>query len=310
MTIDAIKENSVDHDSFIILSAHAIVDEAVETYAHIDMAHANKISVVGDDFQILGDPIMIKYILYNLIQNALRYVKNKSEAEVIISVRANTDDEQHIEVRDTGSGIAPEIIPYLFDNFYTTNNQRGTGLGLSYCNPAMVALGGNIGCHSTLGEYTAFVLSFPRLSSSKTDQQCGTTLDASNESKTTLEGKTVLVAEDNQMTRMIITIILEKYGMHCVEAVNGEEAIQLLSSLYCHLIITDIQMPVMDGIELIEAVRQQEASTESDRVPIIVLSSEDGHILETAMHAGADSHIRKPITADELGHHLKQLWPA
>lgn len=120
----------------------------------------------------------------------------------------------------------------------------------------------------------------------------------------------MLIVEDNQMTWMIVTIILEKYGMYCVEAVNGQEAIQLLSSLYCHLIITDIQMPVMNGIELIEAVRQQEASTDSARIPIIILSSEEGHLLESAMQAGADRHISKPVTADELGRQLKLLWPA
>lgn len=309
MTMDAIKEKPVDRDSFIILSARAIADEAVETYAHIDIANANKISVTGDDFQILGDPIMIKYILYNLMRNALWYVKDKPDAEVVISI-VNTKDLQHIEVRDTGPGIAPEIIPHLFDNFYTVNKHGGTGLGLPYCNRTMTALGGDIDCHSMEGEYTAFVLSFPKLSSSKIEQLVGTTLDAGKESKTPLEGKTVLVVEDNQMTRMIVSIILEKYGMYCVEAANGEEAIQLLSGLYCHLIITDIQMPVMNGIELIEAVRQQEVSTEVDRVPIIILTSEEGELLESAMQAGADIHMSKPVTAVELGHQLNQLWPA
>ena len=310
MTMDAIKAKPVDRDNFIILSARAIVNEAVETYAHIDMAHASIISVLGDDFQILGDPTMIKYILYNLIQNALWHIKSKADAEIIISVRINKNDGHYIEVRDTGPGVEPEVIPHLFDNFCTTNKQGGTGLGLAYCNRTMMALGGDIDCHSKVGEYTAFVLSFPKISSSQIKQQGGKTLDANNESKTSLEGKTVLVVEDNSMTRMIVTIILEKYGMYCVEAVNGQEAIQLLSSIFCHLIITDIQMPVMNGIELIEAVRQQEASTESDHVPIIVLSSEKGHLLESAMQAGADSHISKPVTGDELGRQLNQLWPA
>jgi 7-keto-8-aminopelargonate synthetase-like enzyme len=146
----------------IILSARAIVNEAVETYAHIDMAHASMISVVGDDFQILGDPTMIKYILYNLIQNALWHIKNKPDAEIIISVRISKNDGHYIEVKDTGPGIEPEVIPHLFDNFYTTNKQGGTGLGLAYCNRTMMALGGNIDCHSKLGKYTAFVLSFPQ----------------------------------------------------------------------------------------------------------------------------------------------------
>ena len=310
MTMDAIKEKPIDQDNFVILSARSIVEEAIETYAHIDMAHANKISATGDDFQILGDPIMVKYILYNLMQNALWFIKSKPEAEIIISLHANANEQPFIEVRDTGSGIAPEIIPHLFDNFFTANKHGGTGLGLSYCKRTMVALGGNIDCHSKEGKYTAFVLTFPTLSDEQIELAAGLTSDARGESKTPLEGKTVLVVEDNQMTRMIVSIILEKYGMYCLEAVNGEEAIQLLSGLYCHLIITDIQMPVMDGIELIKAVRQQEVESESDRVPIIILSSEEGKLLDRAMQAGADIHISKPVTADELGHQLNQLWPA
>jgi two-component system response regulator YesN len=76
------------------------------------------------------------------------------------------------------------------------------------------------------------------------------------------------------------------------------------------LIITDIQMPVMNGIELIKVVRQQEKSTEADRVPIIILSSEEGHLLDSAMQAGADTHISKPVTGDKLGRQLNRLWPA
>jgi signal transduction histidine kinase len=98
---------------------------------------------------------MIKYILYNLIQNALWHIKNKPDAEIIISVRISKNDGHYIEVKDTGPGIEPEVIPHLFDNFYTTNKQGGTGLGLAYCNRTMMALGGNIDCHSKLGKYTA-----------------------------------------------------------------------------------------------------------------------------------------------------------
>ena len=67
-------------------------------------------------------------------------------------------------MRDTGPGIAADVIPKLFDSFYTSNEQGGTGLGLSYCKRTMTSLGGDIHCHSALGHYTAFVLSFPTLS--------------------------------------------------------------------------------------------------------------------------------------------------
>ena len=117
------------------------------------------ITVRGEDFTIMADPVMLKYVLYNLIKNALYYVKILPDATIVISLTA-----QQIEVRDTGPGIAADVIPKLFDSFYTSHEQGGTGLGLSYCKRTMTSLGGDIHCHSALGHYTAFVLSFPVLS--------------------------------------------------------------------------------------------------------------------------------------------------
>jgi len=120
-----------------------------------------------EDFNLLADPVMVKYVLYNLIGNALHYVKVLPDAEIVISLLADT---RQIEVRDTGPGIAPEAIPKLFDSFYTSGKQGGTGLGLGYCNRTMKALGGDIGCESALGKYTAFILSFPEISVQKMEK--------------------------------------------------------------------------------------------------------------------------------------------
>jgi len=81
--------------------------------------------------------------------------------KIVITVLANT---RQIVVRDTGPGIAPDAIPKLFDSFYTSGKQGGTGLGLAYCKRTMKALGGDIQCRSELGKYTAFVLFFPKVS--------------------------------------------------------------------------------------------------------------------------------------------------
>jgi signal transduction histidine kinase len=115
---------------------------------------------MGSDFQILVDPVLVKYILYNLIGNALYYVQHMPKAEIVISTFLVT---RQIQVRDTGPGIAPENLSKLFDSFYTSGKSGGTGLGLAYCKRTMQALDGDIYCESEMGKHTAFRLSFPDL---------------------------------------------------------------------------------------------------------------------------------------------------
>lgn len=160
ITMDAINEKSVDPSKFKFLSARDIIEESVADYAYTDAEHARKMSVTGGNFLLLADSTLVKYLLYNLIKNALYYVKTLPDAEIIITLLPDTNQ---IEVRDTGPGIAPEELSKIFDSFYTSNKQGGTGLGLSYCKRTMQALDGDIHCESELGQYTAFTLSFPAL---------------------------------------------------------------------------------------------------------------------------------------------------
>ena len=107
---------------------------------------------------------MFKYILYNLIQNAIWFVKTIPDATISITIIPNADGISAIEVLDTGPGIADELLLQVFDSFFTEGKIGGTGLSLSYCKRTMKAIGGDICCRSVLGEYTAFTLLFPRLS--------------------------------------------------------------------------------------------------------------------------------------------------
>ncbi len=160
ITMDTINEKPIDKLNFQLVSALDICHEAVSSYAYKDAELRSKVSVMGSDFQILVDPVLVKYILYNLIGNALYYVQHMPKAEIVISTFLAT---RQIQVRDTGPGIAPENLSKLFDSFYTSGKSGGTGLGLAYCKRTMQALDGDIYCESELGEHTAFRLSFPDL---------------------------------------------------------------------------------------------------------------------------------------------------
>ena len=164
ITMDAINEKPIKKQNFRCLSAQAICREAISDYAYKQVDHAQKVSLSGSDFEFFADPVLVKYILYNLMGNALYYVQQRSDAKIVISTFAAT---RQIEVRDNGPGIAPENISKLFDSFYTSGKTGGTGLGLAYCKRTMQALDGDIYCESELGKHTAFRLSFPDLALQK-----------------------------------------------------------------------------------------------------------------------------------------------
>ena len=158
ITMDAINEKPIKKSDFKVISALDICTIAISEYAYKELEHRNKVSVTGSDFKILADPVLVKYILYNLIGNALYYVQTNPKSNIVVTLHK---DQRKIEVRDTGPGIAPESLSKLFDSFYTSNKSGGTGLGLAYCKRTMLALDGDIHCISELGKFTSFILTFP-----------------------------------------------------------------------------------------------------------------------------------------------------
>ena len=165
ITMDAINEKPVNEDDFQLMSAKNICFEAVKDFAYKDEEHAAKVSLKGDDFDFLVDPVLVKYVLYNLIGNALHYVKTLPKSEIVISL---FPESREIHIRDTGPGIEASFIPKIFESFSTSGKQGGTGLGLAYCKRTMLAFGGDIHCESELGEYSNFILSFPEVWPKKT----------------------------------------------------------------------------------------------------------------------------------------------
>jgi signal transduction histidine kinase len=113
----------------------------------------------GEDFVFRGNELLLKHVLFNLLKNALFYVKQSANGKIFITT--DQDDSFNIlSFKDTGPGIAQEILPYIFDRFFS-RTRNGTGIGLAFCKMVMVSLGGEIRCHSVKGEFTEFRLFFP-----------------------------------------------------------------------------------------------------------------------------------------------------
>jgi len=259
---------------------------------------------------IVGDPGRLRQIIVNLVGNALKFTE---EGEIVIRVYKEEKQGKriklHFEVSDTGIGIPPEKHQIIFEAFRqadgsTTRKYGGTGLGLAICQQLVDIMGGriwvesptnfrkNYGGPGTTFHFTAWF-----------DVQQNPKPAIPDYNPEMLKGLNVLVVDDNQTNRMIFREILEGWGMHAFLAQNGQEALEILNrnkdeTSPFHLIITDMQMPGMNGFDLAERIRQQERFR---KIPILLLTS-SGQRGDAARcrQIGINGYLTKPTRQNEL----------
>ncbi|RMH62570.1 MAG: hybrid sensor histidine kinase/response regulator, partial [Calditrichaeota bacterium] len=258
----------------------------------------------------LGDPVRIRQILLNFCTNAVKFTE---KGRITISVKIPDDPTCRkdgyapllISVADTGMGIPEEKQKHIFESFQqadisTTRKHGGTGLGLTICKMLTELMGGAIGVNSTVGEGSEFwirlCLKVIHTQSDLSHNENNIPLDDEH-----IFGKIhVLVAEDNAINQKVITRILQKKGIQHTIVSNGQEAVDYLRRHTAHVVLMDIQMPVMDGME---ATRQIRKDMEHPRqtVPIIALTANavKGD-KERCMAAGMNDYLSKPINVETL----------
>lgn len=258
---------------------------------------------IASNSVILGDPVRIKQILSNLIGNAVKFtttgtVKVKARYEH----ESETRCELMFEVSDTGPGFDEDVKNRLFGRFVqadasTSRTFGGSGLGLSICKTLASMMNGQVGCHSVPGEGSVFWFKanfdVPTLDPAKAAARTATA---------TLPPQcVVLAAEDNEVNRSVLRLLLEDSVTRLDFAVNGEDAVRAYKEKSYDIILMDTQMPVLDGIAATRLIRETEQSDNRRRTPIITLSANvmDNQIAE-ANAAGADAYVSKPIDPDEL----------
>jgi two-component system, response regulator PhcR len=142
------------------VSVARLVDEALACYPFA-AGERERVRVEGGDFRLSGSPTLLIHVLHNLIKNALDGIHVAGKGDVCLVSRRDAD-WNWLTISDTGIGIAPEVMPRIFDEFFSLKGPgRGTGMGLPFCRRVMTALGGGIACRSVLGEYTRVELRFP-----------------------------------------------------------------------------------------------------------------------------------------------------
>ncbi|MEL7293160.1 MAG: hybrid sensor histidine kinase/response regulator [Pseudomonadota bacterium] len=423
LLLTSIDENRVSRTTFKKHFIRQVVEDSLQSFAYKSAKDKQAVTLLqGDDFEFFGSDALIKYALYNLLKNAF-YYQNTSQIEITVELRCF---EHHNELifTDNGVGIEPDMIEDVFKDFYTFGKTGSYGLGLPFCRKVMIALGGQINCRSSLGEWTEFTLSFPKyrseevaliksdimksksvlyvggqskpfrlvneeafyrgfnlrqlsLEAARNKQEyefeydliiidldealsspgalhelesklhftegrivflfneqnryhndierhltiypvevhnfllkSGAILDellfeapSTNRNllprKPVVQGKTILLADDNHSLRTYTSILLEQQGFEVLQAKNGQEAVDQVEQHSIDLIIMDLEMPQVDGLAATLKIRQ--SSSANNQVPILAHTGDSSEtMLEKIQQAGMNDYIVKPAETDLL----------
>ena len=245
---------------------------------------------------LAGDPGRIGQVITNLLGNAVKFTQ-QGRVDIFVTHTPQAQEQLlvRVAIRDTGQGITPHVQKKLFDPFTQGDDSHsrrhgGTGLGLSICKRLAEAMGGTVGLESMLGEGSTFwftlLVGVPKQAGAVAAPALAAPRGA---------GEHILVAEDNEINRLIVVRMLADLGYQTDTAVNGKEALQALQNKQYDLVLMDCQMPEMDGFEAATAIRK------ISRLPIVALTAnamqED---LQRCFAAGMDDVATKPFKREDL----------
>ncbi|KAB7727668.1 PAS domain S-box protein [Rudanella paleaurantiibacter] len=252
---------------------------------------------------LLGDPYRLNQILVNLLGNALKFTDQGRVTVACLGWQKEGVQEVELQVIDTGIGIDPDFKEKIFNTFTQEDGSivrryGGTGLGMSITKQLVGLMGGTIAVESgpQKGTTVTVRLSFP----------IGHTADMNKQEQLTpqegfLPGKRILLVEDNEMNRLVVKMILKPYNVQITEVVNGKQAVSTLLQESFDLVLMDVQMPVMDGLEATRLIRRDISST----LPIIALTASAIRSEKEACYsAGMNDFLAKPFEERAL---LNQL---
>ncbi|WP_281961363.1 ATP-binding response regulator [Vibrio parahaemolyticus] len=423
LLLTSIDENRVSRSSFKRYSAQSVVEKAIESFSYKRSTDRFAISFdARSEFDFLGSDTLLKYVMYNLFKNAFHH-RSSEEFHIHVSMQSN-DTANQIVVTDNGSGIAPDVIRHIFQDFYTTGKSGSYGLGLPFCKKVMRSFGGNIKCISQLGEWSQFTLIFPPITSDTVTEikdeltKMKSILLVSNQdiivqkmadisrfmgfdvtvldvksvfkkkeyefefdlifvdvesldvlenqldriesllsftearvvylfehkpaqrakkaghdpiwvetqawllnTKATIERllydstyisstlpsapldksikRTIMVVDDNESLRKFTAMLLEKQGFEVVQKEDGQQALDTLEKENIDLILMDIEMPIMDGVEASRRIRNSEKPYAS--VPIIAHTGDSSPVtLDKIGSSGMSDFIVKPADKNRL----------
>ncbi len=271
-----------------------------------------------------GDPGRLRQILVNLVSNAVKFT-DRGRIDINVKVEARSGDGITLlfTVSDTGIGIPGDRIDRLFQSFSqvdasTTRKYGGTGLGLAISKRLTAMMGGSIGVESREREGSRFwftavfreqqgdipsagiFAASSRRNGSRQMHSIFSTQDSDSAGATGMKGR-ILIVEDNPTNQKVAKYILERLGYKADVAASGAEAVRAIDKLPYNLVLMDVEMPDLDGLQTTAIIREREKSGMNRSVPIVAMTA---HALkgdrERCLEAGMDDYVSKPVRASEL----------
>lgn len=301
----------------------AFVKNEAESFLPLVKKRKIHFSVLCNPESIIGyfDTDKLDKILYNLLSNAAKYNKEGGYIQVTL-MYAEDRDFVRLHVKDNGSGISKDKQKSLFKRFYEGDyrkfNTIGTGIGLSLVKDLVELHGGSIEVESEEGRGTEFIVTLPVDRSYFKEEQIDeeavlpvqktvTYLEEENAENVVAEkpkAHTILVVEDNEeLLQLMVRLLKREYNVHTAE--NGQEAVTVLDNEDIDLIVSDVMMPVMDGIEFCRCVKNK---LELSHIPVILLTAKNKEEDRAeAYEVGADAFISKPFNLAVLHARIRNL---
>jgi two-component system, sensor histidine kinase len=285
----------------------ATLDDCIK--AQRPMAFQNEVTLsseVSPDVpeQIVGDPLRVRQIISNLLSNAVKFTEHGS-TRLRVDSRCSDSGEFSLEiaVQDSGTGIPADKLPFIFDEFTQADDSvsrkyGGTGLGLAITRRLVEIQGGQIRAESQLGSGTTIYVTLPyQLSVEEDSRLQGSLLEPTPNSLANLAR--ILIVEDNQVNQKVVTAVLRKRGYSIELANDGMEALSKLETQGSFdLVLMDVQMPVLDGLEATRRIRQEKRWHD---LPIVAMTA---HAMngdrERCLEAGMNGYISKPVHPSHL----------
>jgi signal transduction histidine kinase/DNA-binding response OmpR family regulator len=271
------------------------------------------------------DPDKMMEIVSNIISNALKYTQEGGHVEVRTELAGKSDQNYRIIISDNGPGIPEDKVPYIFDRFFRIENPaipsvRGSGLGLALTQELIKLLNGSIAVESVLGIGTEFIVSLPvtcnapfcddskpfEIKSVSTFLTHHEKLTPSPESREAIRPNKplLLIVEDSRDVIQYLYHMLEP-NYNVLTALNGLEGVKKAVDFIPDIILSDIMMPEMDGIELLNSIKND---ARTSHIPVVILTAKADVLSRIeGLKKGADAYIAKPFNKEELQLQLKKL---
>lgn len=300
---NALNYKMINLDECINENVSVFADTCKEAHKHLEYhCNAKDLNVYADDFRL-------KQVLNNLISNAIKYSLENATIKVTLNqIEQNSNiGKYQIIVEDNGIGMTKKFLEIIFEPFaqetmFRPTNITGTGLGMSIVKGIVQQMSGEVAVESEVGKGSKFTVTLPLqiVKNYRQDKLQNKTKDAQSYD---LQGKKILLVEDNNINMEIAKEMLEMFGAEVIEAWNGLEAVDIFSKSHTNefdLILMDMQMPKMDGCTAARTIREMDRD-DAKRILIIALTANAfAEDIAATSAAGMNGHVSKPIDFKQL----------